>query len=115
MAREGDHSCPQGFAGRRTLYRSMDEQRSCSACGCSTPQHSCVGTSLALATVFSCAPPHAPATLGACIALDTDPTDGNFGWTSVAPDTSDATCTPTGGQVTGTVVPDDPVTVCCLN
>lgn len=108
--REGDEPCP---AGDRTLIYdgSYEDQRECSACECSTPSGACVYDAPlgATYTTNSCDQvdtllqpdvctlvPHA---VSALIVSGTHP---------------EVSCSPSGGEPVGEVVPAHVVTMCCV-
>jgi hypothetical protein len=104
----GDVPCPTGtYSVRHVFFGTASDSRGCTACSCSpatgvtcpaTVQQGCgqTGPTFALPTT--------------CASVD-DP--GSVELTSVAAPTG-GSCTPSGGQPTGSLVPAEPTTVCCM-
>jgi len=104
--------CPAGWelAARIVTYVSGTDTRGCSGCSCAPPVGNvCVGGTYQFFGSAGCA--------GGAIytipetAACTDTTN-SLSAMYVAPP-SGATCTPGGGAATGSVVPQQPVTLCC--
>ena len=114
---DGDVTCPdeaQGYSIKHLVYLGIADDRDCEPCGCSDPEDIvCQGTTTlfkdpgCLDSPDQWTVPHDGSTcvsintVGSMIYhLDSGPTGGS--------------CSPTGGQPSGTAEPTDPVTVCCL-
>lgn len=123
---EGDHACPSGeYANKVLLYRGEKDQRECSACSCGPVQGelSCGGF-LRHYSNDRCY--DAPTERVESSRIDTAQSSvcrslSNFSVaaprsTLIEPEIQGkeaASCTPSGGQPSGEVVGDDPVTLCC--
>lgn len=106
--REGEHTCPAGFAAT-TYHDAAIDTRACSSCGCASSScavatsiwdaQACTGTKVTLANPMTCTP------LTGLVAPASYRAD-------VTP-----SCTPSGGEVTGTATPDpaNAFTVCCAS
>jgi hypothetical protein len=111
LFKDGDEACPGApWTAKHLLYRNTRDERACTPCACGsvvggqcTPtvtayaNSGCTGTS-ASAVITSCRTGAFPAHLRGTVDL-----------------TSAGACAllPDGGRPTGSVVPIDPITVCC--
>jgi len=111
----GTATCPGGsYSVSHVFYGGVSDSRACSGCSCGSPTGvSCAGAQV---QAFS-------ANTGTCggTAADVPFISGcqTVGVTiqgeeeTTAPTASNGTCTPSGGQASGTASPATPTTVCC--
>lgn len=116
VAASGDHYCPQGYPQRSVHYTGYVDGRACSSCECGWP----AGGTCAQATLYPCTGCTGTGmTLGAGQCLPVDGNTMNCGSgpaiRSVRFDTTvtGGACAPSGGQLSGALQPDGPVTLCC--
>lgn len=118
----GDVDCPEGaYSEKYLLYKDVIDTRDCTDCQCGAASNlRCDGKLIVFADRDGCIDQEATIPSGSC---------GDFSPPSVI-DSSDATkgppktfkfvaepkgtCSPSGGQPTGTVEPDKPQTICCM-
>lgn len=109
IAKRGAASCPAAFPSAHTAYGAFADTRTCSACTCGAPTGaSCTGSVASYAT-GSCSPATSTAAFDTCVPYDAK---ARITATSAASATGGA-CAPSGGAPTGTVIGDDPTTICC--
>jgi hypothetical protein len=105
-------ACPAGWetASRIVTYVSGSDNRGCSGCSCVPPAGNlCLGGTYQFFGSAGC--------LGGAIysvpegSLCTDTTNSVSGM--FVPPSNGAMCSPSGGAPTGSVVPEQPVTLCC--
>lgn len=114
---QGDIDCPSPFYDEKhTLYRTVADTRACAQCTCGAPKgaecavqasvHGDAACSdiLGLVVVFS-------GDRQACFDVSSGVALGSK--TAQLKLTTEGTCTPSGGEPTGTVAPTDRVTLCC--
>jgi hypothetical protein len=117
IAREGDHTCPEGWAQKYTFYQHIEDSRSCSECSCGPAEGATCVRKYRLFTDSTCATEYGSwttddASLPQCQWLS----DG----TALASKTLEivehtlGSCAPSGGEVSGEVKLNDPFTVCCV-
>jgi hypothetical protein len=111
----GDVSCPAAFPQKTTVFGSITDDRSCSACSCGAPSG---GTCNALLQVFTgpfpgclTSGPAYPFTNGNCVQLSGQTLSGFILLPNGAP--MGGSCAPSGGAPTGAAQGAKPVTVCC--
>jgi hypothetical protein len=112
VEQSGDVTCPQGaYATRSVYYTGTIDGRACTPCGFEPSAISCTGTAV-LYSDAACSDQLQVVTdfSGGCLGLT-----GSFGSTELTDVTFSgaASCTPVGGQPTGTLTPTGAVTVCC--
>lgn len=111
--KDGDVPCPSAdYADKFVAFKSIDDKRTCTACGTPTPTGGACGTAWGVSgSDLACATQAAPSdkTIGTCYSYPGIGTHVNIG--AAAP--SAGTCTPTGGQATETATLTAPVTFCC--
>ena len=112
-----DVTCPDTYPDKHLVYKSFDDQRTCSACTCSAPVgSSCTG----LLHVFedgACSVPllTQPVASSGAPCLDLMPTGVPLGSKTVTNLAyQPGSCVPGGGEPSGTVEPSGPATFCCL-
>ncbi|WP_437971843.1 hypothetical protein WMF04_22230 [Sorangium sp. So ce260] len=112
---EGDVTCESPYLDRHVFYEGVEDSRGCSACGCGEPE----GASCTImASVYSdgaCAE-----TLVSAVVSSTTPFCGvpppgvALGSKSAEVVAVDpGSCTPSGGEPTGELMPVEPSTFCC--
>jgi hypothetical protein len=119
---DGDVGCPPGqFSEKHTFFSGADDQRKCSDCACGSPTGSTCSATVTLysdSTINTCNAAHVVATLhptsqgGDCVALA-----GNTNVASrmaVFDPITGGSCTPSGGQPTGTATATGARTYCCI-
>lgn len=118
IAQSGDTACPMGsaYSQRYVFYAGATDGRGCTPCTCSAP--SGIGCSTGAVTFYT---QGTPPTCGG--SSDAIPTDGlchaitvsaaGIG-TTTSPSPAGGSCTPDGGQPTGTVATTGAETVCCV-
>jgi len=104
----GDLSCPPGaYSVRHVYYASVSDSRACTACACgvaagvtcsATAQQGCGQTGPAIPLPTACASLPSPGSVTLIAAATV--TGGS--------------CTPSGGQPTGALVPTGATTLCCM-
>jgi hypothetical protein len=110
--KDGDEACPAEFPNKSLYHSSYSDTRACSACSCTATAGGCAS----IVTAFQA---------GQCDGTSIDQGISSASnlfcipsnWTGLKLKSTTfypGTCEKTGGQLTGTVVPTDPVTVCCL-
>jgi hypothetical protein len=118
VSRHGDDPvipCPGGYPQRYVVYVGSDDNRECAPCGCEPPQGSTCSSLVSLYADDACSMQVASVTATSSDAMCVDiPAGSPLGSKHAGPVTyTPGTCQPSGGQVTGTVQPQDPVTFCC--
>ncbi|MBK7581490.1 MAG: hypothetical protein IPI67_14930 [Myxococcales bacterium] len=120
----GDVACPSGaYSQKKLSYLNFTDNRDCDACACgSASSGTCSNPSLKIYT-DACVTNEQTVTANACVLASNDPTTQSGGCAGFPADTrgakltatvSGATCPASGGQVTGSAAPTEPVTFCCL-
>lgn len=112
ISKAADAPCPgQTYTARSVYYTTVQDARTCTPCGYTRADITCTGTAMlysdttcgsALATVSDFS--------GACMSLP-----GTVAATKMigASFSGTPSCSPVGGQPTGSVAPTGPITVCC--
>ncbi|MEJ7730231.1 MAG: hypothetical protein WKG00_13560 [Polyangiaceae bacterium] len=108
--RTGDQECPEPYASKTILHLDVLDTRGCSDCACATPTGGiCAGT----VNLFpaSCDVSGVAASMDPSCSLDL----GNgFAFAKYVPgQQTPGTCAAAGGAPEGTLMPANPVTVCC--
>lgn len=108
IVRPGDHACPSGYPEKLTFYKGLADTRDCNDdCTCDESSVTCSGT-VALHNTNNC--------IGG-IFQGVGPNQCSFASATrlqyVA--TTTGSCTPMPATPNGTVTPDEPHTVCCVN
>ena len=112
IAQDGDVACPGGFS-KRLLFRGWQDSRDCGACACEPPTGTC--PSSAVPSLFDSATSCSQGEIvlsSNCSNIPLHPS-GTFASRMTLHTATNVTCKATGGAITGTVTPNDPVTVCC--
>lgn len=111
----GDQACPVGWPSKVVAYAGADDDRSCTACGCSVSP-TCTGGSYTFYDVEACGPggTDTPIVVDAtdCVNLSVLVDLGTWSAKANLP-VPGGSCTPTGGDSTGSVTPTGAVTFCC--
>ncbi len=110
ISQAGDVECPDGYDEKTLVHANAEDTRGCSECTCGAVMGStCEGTMTAHSN-------------GACdTVLSTTPVPGCIEWLPTAGTThiqfnlqpTGGTCTASGGEPEGDVVPGSSTTVCC--
>jgi hypothetical protein len=109
IAHAGSSACPAGF--RVQMASGGNDSRDCSACTCGTTGGNCVGK-LTLTTNGGCNQGVQVFDYdGGCISVGTN--TGTWSKIDVTAGTPLGACYGVPGTPTGTVTPQDPITVCC--
>ena len=114
VAKAGTNECPPGYPKRTIVFETLADGRSCSACTCSKPSGgTCTGAEITTEAASGCGP--GGTTLkGACVNLELHPMYGTHALDSFAPGGAiGGACAASGGNVTGTVAGESPISVCC--
>jgi hypothetical protein len=117
LSHEGDVACSGAYSVKHVFYKNLVDNRTCSPCACDAPTGS---TCTALVSAYSdgtCSSlvgtNTVDATKDAC--FDVLPAGQALLSKSVeAPVYAPGACQPSGGDITGEVIPTDPTTFCCL-
>lgn len=122
ISQKGDDTslgqCPTGYTVRYTFYKDADDTRACSACACGSPQGSSCSSLISVYTDSACSTPAlldaitVSASTSMCIDAEAGSPLGSKSATT--PLYTPGTCPPSGGDETGTLVPTNPTTFCCL-
>ncbi|MCC6551713.1 MAG: hypothetical protein IT372_01665 [Polyangiaceae bacterium] len=111
--RDGDQACPPGYPAKHTAYASADDTRTCPSCSCTAAGLTCAGsrTLLYASGDSSCgAPIEQIIHDNSCAPFSTD-TESSVKAMFI-PQLA-GTCTPSTSPATGSVQPQDMLTVCC--
>jgi hypothetical protein len=108
--------CPEAYPVQRVFYAGVEDTRACSPCACGEPE----GASCSiLATAYTDAACQGLA-VSAMVSSVLDfcgvlvPGTGLGSKSAEVLDIDPGTCTPSGGEPTGSVKPTGPSTFCCL-
>ncbi len=119
VTRPGAHEteCPVDYGSYSwILYRDVDDDRSCSPCTCGAPTGDCSGAEISVEDPSGGCPGNGTVlTNNVCTALPIHSTMGTFSLESWLPGGLQATCSPSGGNPGGSLLPASPLTVCCKN
>jgi hypothetical protein len=110
--KSGAASCPAGFSEQHVYASSLDDSRGCTACSCGNPMASCtVTTTLWTHPLLDCYGYSAQVSNNnSCVNL----VNGSPRTVKLTK-TTNGSCSPTGGQPTGSVaLGADMITVCCM-
>ncbi|MBK9264931.1 MAG: hypothetical protein IPM54_34760 [Polyangiaceae bacterium] len=115
IRQNGDQSCPVGWPSKVVAYEGADDNRSCSACACNASP-TCSGGSYTFYDADECIDSgmDPPITVNnmACVDLSQLLDGGTWSVRANLP-VPGGSCTPTGGNSTGSVTPTGAVTFCC--
>ncbi|MGH1342672.1 MAG: hypothetical protein ACRBN8_14020 [Nannocystales bacterium] len=107
VAQEGEHECPEGYPNARAVFGDVADTRDCTECSCSSGDNFECSTELELFSEVDCRGTQTDGASGPASCFDT-PASIRFSEPSVTGD-----CTPSSVEATGTVVGDEPITICC--
>lgn len=107
VAQEGEHECPAAYPTARTAFGDVDDSRDCTACSCSAGGNFDCSATLELFSEADCEGMQTDGMSGSESCFDT-PTSLRFAEPTVTGD-----CTPASVEAVGTVVGEEPVTICC--
>ncbi len=113
--RSGAHECPAGDFAVRSVHNrgALVDERACSECSCGDASGSCPTSEAQLYDGYYCngtGIPIGTACTEACVVAGCETYAVSSTLTIGA---AEATCPPTGGELTGELVEQDPVTFCC--
>jgi hypothetical protein len=117
----GNVACPPGtpYVTRQLVYSGTSDSRGCGACTCGSPRATCSGGTVAISNDPTCAVSPTNPNAGN-VPLPTPPPCAQTQLAASAvyvklttPPNASGSCSPSGGQPTGTAMPTLPVTVCC--
>ena len=115
---EGDMSCPDSYPEKHLGFAGFNDQRACGACACNAPAGSTCTATLSVFKDDACSVPllgSVPVSSSTSVCFDLAPAGlplGSKTLTTLAYQVG--TCTPSGGEASGTVEPSGPATFCCL-
>jgi hypothetical protein len=107
IAQEGEHECPASYPNARSVFDDVADSRGCTQCSCSAAGAFECSADLELFSDANCAGTATGAISGAGDCFDA-PGSLRFSAPTVTGD-----CTPSSVAPIGSVVGDEPVTVCC--
>ncbi len=107
IAQDGEHACPEAYPVTRTAFGDVADSRNCTECSCSSGSNFQCSAALELFSEVDCGGTSTAAVSGPDSCFDT-PASIRFAEPSVA-----GNCTPSSVEATGTVVGDEPITICC--
>ena len=116
---EADVSCPGAYPEKHLVYAGFDDQRACSACACSAPVGSNCTATLSVFKDAGCTAQQLllsdPVSSSGPACFDLVPAGLPLGSKTLTALAYQAgTCTPSGGEASGTVEASGPSTFCCL-
>lgn len=118
VSRDGDDAiveCPAGYPQRSVFYLGGDDNRGCSPCECGPPQGDACSSLVSIYADDACSVQTGAVTAGSsgpvCVSVPADSPPGSR--QASAPVYTPGTCQPSGGEPTGSIEPQYPVTVCC--
>jgi hypothetical protein len=107
--RPGEHDCPESFSDRRVYHRAFADTRECSACSCGGDECQ-YRWRVYNADDASCSTPLLElSNAGQCVQVN--PKDGKLRVGAMI--SGGGACKASGGESSGDVSADDPVTLCC--
>lgn len=107
IAQDGEHDCPEAYPNSRTGFGDVADSRDCTQCSCSAAGTFECSAALEMFSELDCEGTVTRGASGAGSCFDT-PASIRFGEPSVTGD-----CTPSSVEPMGTVMGDEPVTICC--
>lgn len=107
IAQEGEHECPDAYPNARTAFDDVADSRDCTDCSCSAGGNFECSTTLELFSDVDCGGAQTDGASGADSCFGT-PASLRFAEPTVAGD-----CVPASVEAMGTVVGEEPVTICC--
>jgi hypothetical protein len=113
-ANDNELKCPTGWSDKMIFYGSFDDTRDCSPCECGAPVGSkCIAQVSVYSNNTCSGVPLLDVTVDA--AGCHNPMDGAALASKKATAVyTPGTCEPSGGEPTGSAVPANPITVCCV-
>ncbi len=115
--RLGDEGCPTGFPTRTLWYRGeLQDTRACSECRCDEPMGSCPDSAVDIYEGYYCNDPVTTVLAGDCGEICYGDMCNTYAVSALFfPGAAEASCAPDGGELTGELTAEDPVTFCCTN
>jgi hypothetical protein len=114
---EADVSCPDSYPVKHLVFADFSDQRACSDCACNAPTGSTCTATLNVFKDDACSVPllSDPVSSSASSCFDVAPAGLPLGSKTLTALAYQAgTCTPSGGEASGTVEATGPSTFCCL-
>lgn len=116
IRQNGGAPCPAAFPNTIAAAMGEMDNRGCTACQCGAPTNvTCTGGSYTIYDIDACMG-NMNQVIDSMVCADVttllDNNTGSFLLTT-APQATGGMCAPSGGQPTGGVVPQGPVTICC--
>ena len=106
----GDQECPETYASKTILHLDVIDTRGCSDCTCATPTGGTCEGSVSLYPT-SCEVNGVTTSMAPTCTLDLS---NGFAYAKYVPgQQTPGTCTAAGGAPEGTLMPANPVTLCC--
>jgi hypothetical protein len=111
ISKPGTNACPQTFPNQHVYYDSFMDNRDCSACKCSAVIGAGCSATVNLYSDAACNNLVASVATGTCMDLNGNPAIS--GRKATPQFTGSCSADPTGGQPSGMVVGQNPITYCC--
>lgn len=108
----GAQDCPADWPVRQLVYSGVSDTRACSPCACSAPNTTCLPGEFSFWGGLWCSLEKKTLTPSGCKDLSTL-IPGGVSYRRTKDPTPTGTCTPSGGQFSGTVAGTGPITFCC--
>lgn len=109
----GQHACPAGFPTKIEAATGENDDRACNACQCGVSGVTCTGGGYTVHDQDNCGGSNVAVNAMACVVV-TNQLDGDTGAISgTTPAPANGTCAPSGGEASGSVMPQGVVTFCC--
>jgi hypothetical protein len=115
VKKDGDKACPDGWTATTVhAFTAGTDTRACTACSCGDPGTTCSATSYTFHDFNNCADNDDPITVdsGSCTSVSSLLDGLTWSANATLPQPSGA-CEPKGGDPTGKMQADGPVTFCC--
>ena len=118
VSRPGDDPvfmCPKGYPARSVFYLGANDMRTCASCACGAPQGSACSSLVSVYADDACSNLVAAvtATSDDSMCVDVPPGSPLGSKQATTPTYTPGSCQPSGGEETGSVELQDPLTVCC--
>lgn len=113
----GDVPCPPAWPERSVFFEGGTDKRECSPCGCSLPTGGSCVVRIDVYTDDSCTNEHLSAFVASDMGISCHDVMSGVSLGSKKSEVAEripGTCTPQGGEPTGEVEMEKPITFCCL-
>lgn len=107
IAQDGEHECPEAYPNARPVFGGLADSRDCTECSCSSGDSFGCSATLELFSAVDCEGTPTRGASGTDSCFDS-PASIRFSEPTVTGD-----CTPSSVDAIGTVVGEEPVTICC--